>query len=450
MSLQRLLIISYLFPPAGGVGVQRALNFAKYLPGCGFEVHVLHAKNPAVPVQDPELIQQIPKSVVTHRAFTPEIPFGARHAMWRMFAGRQTPKSSTAASPKIRSSAGGLRQLPLKLIRRALSPEPEILWVPFAIRRARQIIRRHEITALLVTVPPFSALLAGTALKREFPHLKLISDFRDDWMRFYLGNFEYQEGDHARRRAAQIERESIETSDLVVAVTGSTLDDIRARYPEQADSKFAVIHNGYDPAAFTTLHSPRPVAETIVVTHVGTIYGASSAREYVEAVESLPPALRERVASHFIGRVTAEEQAAFGDRAASFTLAGFQPHSRALQSMERADFLLLIMKDKATLPGKLFEYLATGKPILAIAPRGSEVEQLIRKTRAGWCAPADDPGALRAMLIEAFSQASRSAVARDPDWSTIRRFERPRLARELGELITAINPHPATVSTPVR
>ena len=93
------------------------------------------------------------------------------------------------------------------LVRRVLSPEPEVLWVPFALRKARRIVRRHGIEVVLVTAPPFSAFLVGNALKREFPYLTLVSDFRDEWLKFYLGTFDFQKGDYTRRRAAEIERE---------------------------------------------------------------------------------------------------------------------------------------------------------------------------------------------------------------------------------------------------
>ena len=83
----------------------------------------------------------------------------------------------------------------------------------------------------MVTVPPFSALVVGTRLKREFPSLVLVSDFRDEWLSFYLKNFEFQNSEYTRRRAEQIERETVEASDLVVAVNQSSRDEIRRRYP---------------------------------------------------------------------------------------------------------------------------------------------------------------------------------------------------------------------------
>ena len=104
----RLLIVSYLFPPNGGIGVQRALRPAKYLPANGFEVHILKAWNAASPVDDPGLLQHVPPSVRVHNAFTPEIPFHLRHWIWKFM--------SRPGKPPARPSAAGL---PYGLIRAA-------------------------------------------------------------------------------------------------------------------------------------------------------------------------------------------------------------------------------------------------------------------------------------------------------------------------------------------
>src|SRR3954447_26131775 len=96
---RRILLISYLFPPVGGIGVQRALSLAKYLPQCGFDVHVLKATNAGGPVYDPDLIRQIPTSVKVHEAFTPEIPFHFRQKLWARLTKGKPNSPGTAAKP---------------------------------------------------------------------------------------------------------------------------------------------------------------------------------------------------------------------------------------------------------------------------------------------------------------------------------------------------------------
>src|SRR5262249_10784954 len=155
--------------------------------------------------------------------FTPEIPFTIRQKLWAKLSGGTKPK---AAATNGKPAGFSWKSIITGTAKKILCPEPEILWVPFAMRRARQIIRRHQIRYVMVTVPPFSALVVGTQLKREFPSIVLVSDFRDEWLSFYLKDFEFQNSDYTRRKAETIERETVEASDLVVAVNQSSRDEI--------------------------------------------------------------------------------------------------------------------------------------------------------------------------------------------------------------------------------
>jgi glycosyltransferase involved in cell wall biosynthesis len=434
LNQRKILLISYLFPPVGGIGVQRALSLAKYLPQCGFDVHVLKATNAGGPVYDPDLLRQIPSHVTVHEAFTPEIPFHIRQKLWtRLTRGNGAkPAAGLAAAP---TGSFSWKKLITGTARRILSPEPEILWAPFAFRKAAAIIRRHSIGTVMITVPPFSALVVGTRLKRAFPSLLLVSDFRDEWLSFYLKDFDFQNSEHTRRRAEVIEREAVQSSDLVVAVNRSSRDEIRNRYPAEPERKFAVVPNGYDPEVFAAL-VPRPNAtRRMLVTHVGTVYKTASPRFYLDAVDALPGAVREQIETRFVGRISDTEQPFFEGRRGNISCLGFIPQAEALKYMEDTDYLLLTMTNDISVPGKLFEYMASGKPILAIAAPGSEVDQILRETGAGMCAPPGDPRALQAMLQRAFEAWQAGAAGGNSDRDAVRRYERPRLVAEYGALM---------------
>jgi glycosyltransferase involved in cell wall biosynthesis len=436
--LRKILIISYLFPPVGGIGVQRALSLAKYLPRCGFEVHILKATNAGGPVQDPELERQIPSGVRVYAAFTPEIPFQIRQKLWSKLAGKtkpQTPHENQTA----RSHAGPFwKRLVTGTAQRILCPEPEILWVPFALRKARAIIRKNQIDFVLVTVPPFSALIVGAALKREFPSLTLVSDFRDEWLSFYLKDFEFQSGDYTRRRAEAIEKETVERSDLVVAVNRSSRDEIRRRYPIEPEEKFAVVPNGYDPETFAGFVPRQSRSPRMVVTHVGTAYRTASPRFYLDAVDGLAEQVRRCIETRFIGRISDSERALLEGRKSQVTALGFMPQADALKYMEDTDYLLLTMTNDISVPGKLFEYMATRKPILAVTANGSEVDQILRETGAGVSAPPDDKHGIQVMLMRAFEAWRNGRTLVESDGLPVRRYERPRLAAEYGALLRGL------------
>ncbi|MBI1787513.1 MAG: glycosyltransferase [Acidobacteria bacterium] len=431
MAIRKLLLISYVFPPAGGVAVQRALSLAKYLPPNGFEVHVLKASNAAVPTSDPDLLKQIPPSVTVHGAFTPELPYHLRQRIWALIG--RGAKPTAAPTPTHRG-----KSLPQRLIERILCPEPEVLWTPFALRKARSIIRDHGIEAVLVTVPPFSAFLVGNSLKREFPHLKLISDFRDEWLEFYLGDFGFQSGDYTRQRAEQIQRQTVEISDRIVAVTPSSLAKIQCRYPEQSRDKFVCITNGYDPDAFAGFTPRRHGRNRTLVTYVGTVYKPCSPRAYLDSLDAMPEEIRSRIETRFVGRVSDGERATLESRKSPVEVLGFRPHGEALKFIEETDYLLLTEASPITLPGKLFEYMATGKPILGLSPPGSECERVLRETGAGVCVDPANCAAVSAMIETAYQRAQAGDFSAPPDRELIRRYERPRLAADYGRLIAGL------------
>lgn len=429
MPPRKLLLITYVFPPFGGIPVQRALNFAKHLPDLGVEVHVLTAGNAAAPIRDESLLAQVPPQVRVHHAFTPEPPFHFRKRLWALVFGEEQSTSAEADALQAQAHPPGWKTGLKDLIRRPLLPDPQVLWKPFAVRAASRLIPRFGIDTVMVTAPPFSVLMAGVELKRRFPHIRLVSDFRDEWLRFMLTDFDFHSGDAARRQAETIERSVIENSDAVVAVTDASLREIRSRYPEQPDRKWVMVPNGYDPKLLA--HVPPPAPRTpgrMIVGHMGTAYRTASPRYYLDAVDRLPASIRAGIETRFIGRVAETETAVFRNRLSEIRLLGFQPQHEAIRLAAACDYLLLTMTNDFSLPGKLFEYIALGRPVLALSPRGGEVDRLLQAARAGWCAPHDDPAAVQQLLIDAWNRLEQGADDFSPDWHVIRQYERPRLA----------------------
>jgi hypothetical protein len=438
----RILIISYLFPPAGGIAVQRALSLAKYLPASGFEVHVLRAGNAAAPVTDPGLRRQVPYEVSVHSAFTPEINFWLRHAVWTWLSGCRKGSATTQASPHSSplASSRGLKGLVKKLIRKILCPEPEVLWFPFAIREAIRIVQRHAIDVVMVTVPPFSVFLVGNALKRRFPHLTYVADFRDEWISFYLKDFEFQSSGGTRRRALQIERDTVESADLVVAVTKSSLREIQNRYPGQPDEKFRCISNGFDPEAFKDYRTRQNREKRLIVTHVGTVYKTASPRYYLDALDELPEEIRSGIETRFVGRIDEAERQQFEGRKSIVKMLGFMPQAEALRAMEETDCLLLTMTNEISVPGKLYEYLAARKPIIALSPEGGEVYELISGIRAGWCVDHRERAAIQSLMRRIYLQkvTLTCVESRIPDPEVVRQYERPQLIAAYANSIASV------------
>lgn len=428
----RVLLIAYWFPPAGGIAVQRAISLAKYLPQFGCDVHVLAPSNPPSPVPDSSLLKQLPAEVQIHRVWAPMPSAKLRKGLWSLISGgkqaaAKKPSASDAPPPSVKKGAGLSG-----FVRRVLSPDPEVVWVPMATLRAKRIVQKHKIDAVIVTAPPFSAFLIGNALKRSFPHLRLVSDFRDEWLRFFLSTFDFQKSPAIRKRAETIERATIELSDAVVSVTPSIVKELRERYADQPASKFTYIPNGYDPSQFATFTPRKHDGSKIVVTYVGTVYSTTSPRCYFAGLDALPAELRDRFETRFVGRIADDRE--FLESRPDVRIVGYVTQSEAFRWMEETDYLLLTMADPTATTGKIYEYIATQKPILAFSPLDGEVASTLNETKAGWCLDPNDVNSIRDRLFEIATNASGATLQRDE--AAIRGYNRIGLAEKFANIIS--------------
>lgn len=432
----RVLLISYMFPPAGGVGVQRALALARYLPPAGLSVTVLTARNPVTHVYDTALVEQIPAAVRVHRTAALEPPYSLRQRVKRLFGLKQS-QPETAPAPSGPPPATGLRRLAHAVVERAVFPDLQSLWVRPALQAAIRIIETEKIDSVLITVPPFSLLRFAAPLRQRFPALRVVLDFRDEWLEYHLQELQFDGpvSDWKRRSAALLEAEAVAAADHVVTVTPPWRDRLRDRYPAQHAAKFLCIPNGFDPDSFRGFQRRPPPLPPLIVTYLGTLYAnpVYSPRPYLDALEQMPPSWRDKIETRFIGRVSADAAPLFAGRRARILQTGFLPQREAFRQLEQSHCLLLLVGASTVHSGKLFEYLATGIPILAITPRGSEVERVLVETRGGWCAAPDDPEAIGRALQEIYGSSSGQPGARPfaPDPDSVAAYSRERLTLEL-------------------
>jgi glycosyltransferase involved in cell wall biosynthesis len=424
--MKKLLLVSYLFPPFGGVGVQRALSLAKYLPQEEFEVHVLTTRNPCAVGIDHTL--QVPPWVTVHRALTFDLPFGLKKRLKKLVLPSKHPSTNGNHQP---TSPGALKQFFMN----TLVPDRHVLWTPIAIRTADTIVRKFAIETVLVTVPYYSMLRVGNVLKKRYPNIQLISDFRDEWLTYYFNVLGFNQSEENWRRSVALERETVESSDLVVSATDATRREMRRRYPEQPDGKFAVVSNGFDPETFATFRSRPRAAKKILITYIGTVYKPTDPSTLITALEQLGQAVRERARIQFIGNIEEPRFLSVLQNQSIVDLTGFVPQKRAVAELEASDFALLIWTDTLNIPGKLYDYMGSGKPTLVLARPDGEVWRRVIETRMGWCADVRDPQAIASLLHRALTETEELKRQFAPSQDAVRRYTRIHLAKQYGELM---------------
>ena len=424
-----VLLISFSFPPAGGVGVLRAASLAKYLPEQDIRLDVLTARNAPAVGRDLELLRQIPSSVTVHRTWTLDLPFGLRKSIKKVLSrGGPRVMAASEAKPK-KSILGRVRQFVANL----LLPDPQIGWLPFALPAAKRIIRRRKIDAVVITVPPFSTTKLVTKLRATFPSLPIVIDFRDEWLSTTIRFVSFNKAPRAYEVAKRTESESITAATAVVAVTENAVRELQLRYPAMKQ-KFVCIPNGFD----TALQQParRSPSEIISITYIGSVYGSTDPTTFLEAVAQLPSNIKRRLQIRFVGRIENDVyRRAFQEVADVVELRGFVPQSEALSLLHQSDYALLITHDPVNVSAKFYDYLGAAKPVLAVVHPEGEVERMVEELGAGWCADIHNAASIRNMLIDAVQRAGNGEDVFRPNLEKIAMYHRRPLAHRYAHLL---------------
>ncbi len=437
---RRVLVLTYFFPPVGGVGVQRTLKYVTYLPRWGWEPVVVAPGDPAFPVRDRSLMATLAPDLEVHR--TASLEPGRLPSVAARLLSRRRSKSSGVEIDLTTASARG--SLPLRVLRKLsilwnriwavlLFPDGVIAWMPFAVRSGLMAHRRRPVDVIYSSAAPISTHLAAGLIKR-YTGRPWVADFRDPW----IGNpFAAPLSRPKRWMQRRMERWIVERADRVIVAVDLMRVQFAERYPDLAD-KFVHIPNGYDRSDLIGIEpAPPPRPGGFHLLYAGSLYRPKELEAFLLGVERLlarRPDLRQRLKVDFVGRVNEANArvAAEFDRperlAGIIGFEGFMPRPMALARMAGADALLQLMPEMAGaeifVGGKLGEYLAFDRPILAVMPRG-EGRQLVEGLPTGIVADVE-PGSVADALERLLDHTPVHSPA-DPTGQ----FDRVNLAGEL-------------------
>jgi glycosyltransferase involved in cell wall biosynthesis len=309
-------------------------------------------------------------------------------------------------------------------------PDAHLGWAPHAIAAGARL--QHDV--LYSSSGPFTSHLVGLALQR-ITRKPWVAELRDGWYRWNRAIFpDYPawRGPLERRFEAAV----IRNAQRVVLVSERMADAFRCQYSDLPRDHFGVVSNGFDPAQFTASSTAATQAGFNVV-HAGALYYGRSLSTFLQAaarVVDTDPQFASTFRLTLLGSLDAAALAELARHplADRVTYRGYVDHAASLAAMRGADLLLLIANTtagaEATVPGKLFEYLAVGRPILAIAPSAnSSTGDVLAQTRGGRLAEADNPEQIECALREAFA-----GRVPPPDPAQVARFDRRSLAGQLG------------------
>jgi len=440
---KRVLFVAYYFPPRGGAGVQRSLKFVKYLRGTGWEPTVLTTDYPPrCDAYDETLLEEVPEGTRIVRVESKEGFF-------------------------VRMAEHGLG----RLTGLSLRPDAMVTWVRRALPAARALHRREPFDAVYTSVQPWSAGLVGLRMKREFG-LPWVSDFRDPWTESL--HLEWPSRLHwlLDRR---LEGAYLNTADRTLVVTPTMRDEFLAAHPEVPPEKIRVIYNGFDEADFEAAAAADDGKFTIVFTgrfqhdHGGD--EGAGVRSWLRErftfkprpviLETHSPVFLLKGLAAFLEkhpqrrgkvRVVCAGTVGAGNMALAEKLGladivehpGYLPHGEAVALVKSADALFLPMfstpdpaERVAYASGKIFEYFAAGKPILALTQAG-DARDLAVESGLGIAAPPRDVDSIAAAVEKLYDWWADPARAPKPDRDLIARFTRRNITAQLAETLNAV------------
>jgi glycosyltransferase involved in cell wall biosynthesis len=413
MSRKKVLIITYYWPPSGGSGVQRWLKFVKYLDKAGWDTFVLTPENPSFSVSDPSLSRDVPATTeVLH------LPIWEPYNLFFRISGL-FGKKGPAASDLISTGKKSFFQRISGWTRgNFFIPDPRVFWVRPATTFLHEFIKSNQIDKIVTTGPPHSIHLIGLKLKKKNPGLKWVADFRDPWSEWdlldtlSLTNF-------ARKRHRALERNVLQTADRVVTIAPYHVQRLETLGGRKVD----LITNGFDTEDFEKVAKVRTAKFTI--RHTGIVDELRDPRPFMLALKSVVEAnagMKDEVIVEFIGNVnSAFKEFVKNDQVLS-SITRFTPtipHNDLLQLYGQTDLLLLVLAHTAlapgNLPGKIFEYLASGVSIVGIGPVEGDASDILKKSGAGEIFERTDKEKMKAMLQKHYQLWQRGVVVSNTD-----------------------------------
>jgi len=445
---KRVLIISYYFPPLGGGGVQRTLKFAKYLPLFGWEPIILTVSNPDSPLWDYSLLSELPFDTQVFRVPSFELSRWEKRFFTLFKPGTKSSKEkkckefhplkdTNLTNPKLKTL---LKRIYIFLTSWLRIPDHKVGWVPFAFLEGLSLINSKKVDLIYVTSPPHSSQLVGFLLAK-LTRKPWVADFRDDWLEEEqkISSFSSFRLKWERYLAKKV----FANASFIIANTEFQKELYKLNYPEL--KRIEAIYNGFDAEDLNKARQKgdRWLDDRLHICHSGYFY-PGTALPLFEILKDFfleNPDLRGKIQLDLVGYLEKEYedwiiQNKFGEMIKPW---GYMEHHKATNFLLKSHLLLYLIGSggdfgKGEVAGKLYEYLASGKPILSFAPKDGESEKIIKQANSGWVLDLNDPQGIKAKLKELYELFLQGELKVEQNNSFIQGFERKNLTRKLSSV----------------
>jgi glycosyltransferase involved in cell wall biosynthesis len=427
----KLLLFNYYWPPSGGPAVQRWLSLTSELSKLGWQIWVVtvNEKYATYQMYDRALVEKIEPGIQVATTKTVE-PFG----FYKLLFGKNSipaPGFSNEANPSLTKKIS-------RFIRgNFFIPDPRKFWRKFAVEKGRELIKNEKIDYLITAGPPHSTHFIGEALKQEFD-IKWVCDFHDLWTDSIYYPLLYHLP-ATKKLDKALEKRILEKCDFILTVGDKYKDKLLSKSDKVPKEKIAIIRIGYDEHLFTERSTN--ISPEFIISYIGSIAEYYHPEVFFKAIKEVKSKVVEcKIKIRFVGiasPIIKELVQKYGLHE-MYEEDGYVTHHKAIERSKDSTALLLInpvTKDEAmVIPGKIYEYLATGKPIINITTKDSETARLIEECNVGKTFERTEEQQLSSYILELYTLWQNNSLGSlQPNWSHISEFSRSNISELLDE-----------------
>lgn len=426
MSSKKVLVITYYWPPAGGPGVQRWLKFVKYLADFNVTPFVFCPENPSYPIVDETLVNEIPEGIkIVKRSIKEPYRFASA------FSSKSTKNISSGIIPKSKKQSV-IEKLLLFIRGNFFIPDARKNWVKPSVKFLSKFITENDIDSIITTGPPHSLHLIGLALKNAIG-VKWIADFRDPWTTIGYHK-ELKLTSISKKKHRNLESRVLNNADEIIVTSKNT----KAEFSSKTKQPISVITNGYD--THNVIIDIKD--EKFTFSHIGSLLSERNPQvlwEVLSEIISESEGFAEYFQLNLIGVVSEEviQSMRYHQLDKYMNIMGYVEHKEALAYQMKSQVLLLIEIDsedtKSIIPGKVFEYLISETPILAIGPSDSDVEKIIISTNTGFYFTYNDKDNLKTKILSLFADYKSQNI--EVNAVGLEQYSRKSLTEKLSKII---------------
>ncbi|MGB6267588.1 MAG: glycosyltransferase family 4 protein [Olleya sp.] len=425
MDKKKVLIITYYWPPAGGPGVQRWLKFVKYLPDFDIQPIVYCPSNANYPIIDESLKNEVSTDLTILSQ-----PIKEPYKLAQLFSKKSKTISKGIIAEKEKQSL--LERLLLFVRGNFFIPDARKNWVKPSVRYLSTYIADFNIDTVITSGPPHSLHLIGLQLQKK-QAVNWIADFRDPWTSIGYHK-QLKLTNKSKIKHKTLEKRVLNSANHIIVTSPST----KAEFEDITNQPIQVITNGYDTEKVTV----NGLDEKFTLSHIGSLLSKRNPeilwkvlRDLIEEDDSFAAQFQ----LNLVGEVGKDVIESINDYNLTDSLndIGYVSHNEAIKCQKKSQLLLLIEINsedtKAIIPGKLFEYMVSNRPIIAFGPEGADIASIIKETNTGQFFTYDDYDALKNTIKLYFESYKNGDLKTNP--IGLQKYSRKNLTKQLSELL---------------